>query len=164
MRMLQERRHPRLPVNWKAIVMLKPDSPSAISIVGKKSGTAERDVRLSDAVTHVPVKAVAFEISKTGISLTLDHFFERGEVHDMALAVNLAGANKKFYMEGRIKVIHGYLTKQGDYRIGAEFLPKDAAAQRLLLGFLRDEVNRLENVWCRATGEYEYVKNLYDKD
>ena len=107
------------------------------------------------------IRAKVSDVSQSGVTLFCDIPLDEGAEHELVLAIPTANRRKVLYIEATCKVVHHYLTKNDNFRMGLEICRITPESEKTLLNFLRKEASEVEWLWCKTTGDHEYVKGRY---
>lgn len=133
----QKRRFTRFFVDWKAAVFF-----------GQKPKEIVHKARICD-------------ISLGGIGLLTEKSVTLGESYRIIMAIPSYDQSGHRYVQGTYKVIDTFLSSNGEFKCGLEVQDMDIQSKESLIWFLREESKRLEWVYSRESGNYEFVKEAY---
>lgn len=106
-------------------------------------------------------KAKVCDISLGGLGLLIEKKMVKGDTHKLVVAIPSYDQSGYRYVQGTYKVIDSFLSSDGQFKCGLELKEMDVQSKESLIWFLREESKRLEWVYSRESGNYEFVKEAY---
>ena len=157
---IQKRRHPRFPVSWNAVVLINNENVPMHALLSPANLNKATGANGQEAQQQ-HIKAKIADVSQSGVTLFCDIPLDEGAEHEIVIAIPTSNRRKVQYIEASCKVVHHYLTKNDNFRMGLEIQGVDPASEKILVDFLRKEASEVEWLWCKVTKQHEYVKGRY---